>query len=216
MGPEPVLVHSESVSPDRGALHELRQRLVHARVPALGLDTWEQGVPRAWLHELLDDWRSFDNDGLQRRLDELTHLRLQVDGHSLHVVQAAGRGPNPTPLLLTHGWPGSFLEHSAVLPLSSDRPRTTGTWSKRSPSWSPRCRPSVQRPASRARDHQPSCRGPVAPVDDRSAGIRPVRRAWRRSRRWGHCLARPRSSGIGHRDPSGHAWPGGAARLTDA
>lgn len=120
MGPEPVRVVNEGVSLDRGALHELRHRLAQARVPALGLHTWEQGVPRTWLRELLDDWRTFDTAGLQGRLDQLSHLRAEVDGRSLHVVQASGRGRNSVPLLLTHGWPGSFLEHSAVLPLLTD------------------------------------------------------------------------------------------------
>jgi microsomal epoxide hydrolase len=33
----------------------------------------------------------------------------------LHVVHADGRGPNPVPLLLTHGWPGSFLDYLELL-----------------------------------------------------------------------------------------------------
>ena len=41
-------------------------------------------------------------------------------GNALHVVHAEGRGPSPLPLLLTHGWPGSFLEYLPVLPLLSD------------------------------------------------------------------------------------------------
>jgi pimeloyl-ACP methyl ester carboxylesterase len=38
----------------------------------------------------------------------------------LHVVHAHGHGPNPLPLLLTHGWPGSFLEYLQLLPLLCD------------------------------------------------------------------------------------------------
>lgn len=45
---------------------------------------------------------------------------MELDGQSVHVVHAAGRGPEPVPLLLTHGWPGSFLEHLSVMRLLSD------------------------------------------------------------------------------------------------
>lgn len=111
---EPVRVVSERVVLDESALQELRQRLASVRVAAVGTDTMEQGVPRAWLQELLDDWRCFDTDALQHRLDRLSHLRVQMGGHSLHVLHAPGRGTNPVPFVLTHGWQGSFLEHPSL------------------------------------------------------------------------------------------------------
>ena len=69
---------------------------------------------------LLRDWRAFDATAFQRRLDGLRQLRIDVDGQTLHVVVAQGRGPAPLPLLLTHGWPGSFLEYLDLLPLLCD------------------------------------------------------------------------------------------------
>src|SRR5450755_3406338 len=45
---------------------------------------------------------------------------LKSEVHVVHLVHAEGRGPSPMPLLLTHGWPGSFLEYLPVLPLLSD------------------------------------------------------------------------------------------------
>jgi hypothetical protein len=90
------------------ALRELRERLVCTRLPPdLGAG-WERGVPRDWLRVLLEDWRDFDTEALQRGLDALPQLRVAIDGHPLHILHAEGRGPRPLPLLLTHGWPGSF------------------------------------------------------------------------------------------------------------
>jgi len=83
---------------DRDRLRVLRERLAHSRVPSVGLDSWEQGVAPSWLTQLLDDWRSFDVGGLQDRLDELSHLRVELDGQSVHVVHGPGRGPEPVPL----------------------------------------------------------------------------------------------------------------------
>jgi pimeloyl-ACP methyl ester carboxylesterase len=81
---------------------------------------WDRGVPADWLDALLADWRVFDADALQRRLDALSQQRAEIEGCALHVVQAEGRGPSPLPLLLTHGWPGSFLEYLPLLDLLSD------------------------------------------------------------------------------------------------
>jgi len=87
--------------------------------PDLGSD-WNRGVPREWLRELLEDWGAFDADAFQHRLDDLHQLRAELDGQTLHLVHARGRGPDPLPLLLTHGWPGSFLEYLKVLALLCD------------------------------------------------------------------------------------------------
>ena len=77
-------------------------------------------MPVDWLDALLEDWRAFDAHAFQLRLDALRQQRAEVAGHALHLVHAEGRGPSPLPLLLTHGWPGSFLEYLPVLPLLSD------------------------------------------------------------------------------------------------
>jgi pimeloyl-ACP methyl ester carboxylesterase len=102
------------------ALQDLRCRLTGTRLPPDLGSSWERGVPADWLHILLEDWRGFDTEALQRRFDALRPLRADVDGQTLHVVHARGRGPDPLPLLLTHGWPGSFLEYLQLLPLLLD------------------------------------------------------------------------------------------------
>ena len=101
-------------------LTDLAARLAGTRLPADLGSGWEQGVPTGWLRSLLDDWRAFDPAAPQLRLDGLRQLRAQVDRQTVHVVVAKGRGPDPLPLLLTHGWPGSFLEYLELLPLLSD------------------------------------------------------------------------------------------------
>jgi pimeloyl-ACP methyl ester carboxylesterase len=115
-----------AIEPVRAALGEemlsdLRERLGRSRLPAPEADGgWERGVPGHWLAELLADWRAFDTSRFQARLDGLTHLRADLDGQLVHLVHAPGAGPDPLPLLLTHGWPGSFCEYLDLIPLLTD------------------------------------------------------------------------------------------------
>jgi pimeloyl-ACP methyl ester carboxylesterase len=102
------------------ALEDLATRLSRSRLPADLGSGWEQGVPTGWLRGLVDDWRTFDSAALQERLDGLRQLSARIDDQYLHVVIADGRGSSPLPLLLTHGWPGSFLEYLRLLPLLCD------------------------------------------------------------------------------------------------
>ena len=102
------------------ALRELSRRLDASRKSADLGTAWDRGVPSGWLDGLLEDWRVFDTDALQLRLDALRQQCVEVAGIALHVVHVEGRGPSPLPLLLTHGWPGSFLEYLPILPLLCD------------------------------------------------------------------------------------------------
>ena len=114
-----VVVEQARPELDGRALAELQARLAAARLPAgdgaRDADGWEWGTPGGWLARLIGDWRAFDVAGMQAELDGLSHLRAVVDGTELHAVQVPGRGPEPLPLLLTHGWPGSFLEYADLL-----------------------------------------------------------------------------------------------------
>jgi pimeloyl-ACP methyl ester carboxylesterase len=105
---------------DVEALQALRQRLATARLPKTGMDSWEGGVPRQWLAELLADWQHFDAEGFQARLDAQHHVQFNVGGLAVHAVHEVGKGPKPQPLLLTHGWPGSFWEFHKLVPLLTD------------------------------------------------------------------------------------------------
>ncbi len=96
------------------------ERLGRSRLPAPATGGWERGVPGRWLADLIADWRAFDISGLQSRLDKLPHVAADIGGQRLHLLHARGQGPDPFPLLLTHGWPGSFCEYLDILPLLTE------------------------------------------------------------------------------------------------
>jgi pimeloyl-ACP methyl ester carboxylesterase len=61
------------------------------------------------------DWRAHE-----ARLNRLPQYRARIGGDAIHFVHQPGTGPAPMPLILTHGWPGSFLEMERLIPLLAD------------------------------------------------------------------------------------------------
>jgi pimeloyl-ACP methyl ester carboxylesterase len=121
LGVAATALHAEPVRVvlDRVALEDLRRRLRATRLAPDADGTWARGTPGDWLTRLVADWQAFDPLDLQARLDQLTHLRVEVDGISVHLVHAPAAAGS-LPLLLTHGWPSSFLEYWKLLPLLTD------------------------------------------------------------------------------------------------
>src|SRR5215813_6920832 len=104
------------------ALDDLKQRLSMTRwpdeIPGLG---WRFGTDRTYMRELVDYWQSaFDWRVQERALNAFAHFRAEIDGLGVHFIHAHGVGPRPLPLILTHGWPSSFVEMLKILPRLTD------------------------------------------------------------------------------------------------
>jgi pimeloyl-ACP methyl ester carboxylesterase len=101
------------------ALLDLKNRLSMVRWPkALDDASWEDGTSLTFLHRLLDQWKNrFNWRAEEARLNHLPQFMGSVDGTDIHFIHQKGVGPEPLPLILTHGWPGSFTEFERILPL---------------------------------------------------------------------------------------------------
>ena len=99
-------------------LADLRERLKRTRFPARIIDggRWTYGSDPDYLRELVDYWlNTYDWPAQQAELNHLPHFMAEVNGLDLHFVHRRGKGPAPLPLLINHGWPGSFYEMTQVL-----------------------------------------------------------------------------------------------------
>lgn len=69
----------------------------------------------------MDFWLgAFDWRAVERRLNQLPHFITEIEGERIHFIHVRGRGAKP-PLLLLHGWPGSFIEFVRMIaPLAAD------------------------------------------------------------------------------------------------
>ncbi|GAB89000.1 epoxide hydrolase family protein [Gordonia rhizosphera] len=104
-------------------LDDLTDRLSRTRWPnEVEGAGWDYGFPLTRLRELAEYWRTgYDWRVHEAELNELDHFVTEIDGHSIHFVHVRSSRPDAMPLILTHGWPGSFLDFLDVIePLARD------------------------------------------------------------------------------------------------
>jgi pimeloyl-ACP methyl ester carboxylesterase len=98
-------------------LEDLRRRLRNTRwADDFGNDDWAYGVERGWLEGMVGYWaEAFDWRAQERAINALPQYRVELDGIPIHFVHVRGSGPDPTPLILTHGWPWTFWDYREVI-----------------------------------------------------------------------------------------------------
>jgi pimeloyl-ACP methyl ester carboxylesterase len=98
-------------------LRDLHDRLTRTRWPDQVDETgWEYGVPVAYLKALVAYWQTkYDWRAEERKLNQLDQFVTKVDGLDLHFVHARSKEKNALPLVIVHGWPGSFVEFAKII-----------------------------------------------------------------------------------------------------
>jgi microsomal epoxide hydrolase len=110
------------------AISDLQQRLSRTRFPdqAPG-EPWAFGTDVAYMSTLVEYWRDrFDWRAQEARLNAFPQYKVQLHGIDLHFLHVPGKGPDPHPLLLSHGWPGSVFEFLELIPRLTDPGRFGG------------------------------------------------------------------------------------------
>jgi pimeloyl-ACP methyl ester carboxylesterase len=100
-------------------LFDLHIRIINTRWPnqAPG-PAWAQGTDLEYLKNLLGYWANgFDWREQERRLNAFKHFRAEIGGVQIHFIHERAHEGNGIPLILTHGWPSSFLEFLPLVPL---------------------------------------------------------------------------------------------------
>jgi len=101
-------------------LVDLRLRLRRSRLPTGPDDPgWQYGVARDYLAGLLAEWaEDYDWREHERRMNDYAHLRIDVQGQSIHVLHV--ERPGVLPLLLLGGWPQTFWDFRDLIPALPD------------------------------------------------------------------------------------------------
>jgi pimeloyl-ACP methyl ester carboxylesterase len=103
-------------------LQDLQRRLVRTRFdPEDDAADWDAGTSPGYLRELVEYWRSgYDWRAHEAEINCFAHFHASVRGAKVHFIHERGQGPRPLPLVLTHGYPDSFLRFLKLIPLLTD------------------------------------------------------------------------------------------------
>lgn len=114
---KPFAIHIQ-----QSVLDDLKKKLELTRWPdEVAHAGWGYGTNLQYLREITDYWRtSFDWRKAEATLNESSHFTARIDDLDIHFIHERGKGPNPTPLLLVHGWPDSFYRFHKIVPMLTD------------------------------------------------------------------------------------------------
>ena len=106
-------------------VQRLRQKLALTDFPDESVDIdnlWSRGSPLTDVKRLVNYWgKEFDWRKVEASLNEFPQFTswIEVEGfgaYNVHFVHQPSTVANAVPLLFLHGWPGSFVEVTKILP----------------------------------------------------------------------------------------------------
>jgi pimeloyl-ACP methyl ester carboxylesterase len=112
-----VAVRPFTIEVPESVLEDLRERLQRTRWPGeIAGGGWTYGTNLDYMRELVRYWLDdYDWRAQEAALNRLPQFIATVDGLEIHFVHVRGAGPSPLPLIISHGWPGSFAEMVEVI-----------------------------------------------------------------------------------------------------
>jgi microsomal epoxide hydrolase len=92
-------------------LADLKTRLSRVRWPdEVDRAQWDYGIPLSEMQTLIMHWRdTFDWRTQEAWIKSFPHYKAELDGFRVHFIHMRGTGANPLPVIITHGWPSSFI-----------------------------------------------------------------------------------------------------------
>ena len=111
---KPFRVHT-----DEWMLDDLKRRLINTRwTDEVSNSGWSNGTSLPYMKELVSYWAGGYNwRKTESEINALPNFMAGIDGYDIHFIHVKGKGRKSIPLLITHGWPGSFLEMLKLIPL---------------------------------------------------------------------------------------------------
>ena len=110
-------IHPFSIKVEQEVLDDLQSRLARTRWPqAIEGSGWEYGVDLEYMQELVEYWRTeYDWRAQERMLNQYDQFVSDIDGLDLHFIHVRSPHEDALPLVIIHGWPGSFVEFTKII-----------------------------------------------------------------------------------------------------
>ncbi len=103
-------------------LGDLHERLKRTRWPEKELvEDWSQGIPLGYVQEMCDYWlHTYNWRQRETELNRFDQFVTTIDECDIHFIHQRSPHEQATPLILSHGWPGSIVEFQKVIAPLSD------------------------------------------------------------------------------------------------
>ena len=100
-------------------LNDLKIRVQNTRWPNEDDNSdWSYGCNSLYMKELSNYWvGDFDWRAVENEINSYPNFIADIEGYKIHFLHIKGNGKKSIPLIITHGWPGSFLEMMKLIPL---------------------------------------------------------------------------------------------------
>src|SRR6186997_3465779 len=98
-------------------LLDLDKRLKNTRWPdELKESGWDYGTNLTYLKKLVDYWQyKYEWKKQETKLNKFAQFKTDINGIKIHFIHEHGRGKDPLPIILTHGWPDSYLRFEKII-----------------------------------------------------------------------------------------------------
>ena len=110
-------------------IDDLKRRLAQTRWPDQipGTD-WKYGANMAYMRSLCDYWLdTYDWRKHEAELNGFDQFRTEIDGHQIHFIHARSKHERATPIIISHGWPGTVVEFLKIIEPLTDPEAHGGT-----------------------------------------------------------------------------------------
>ena len=103
-------------------LQDLKRRLGDTRWPGeISGGGWDYGSELGYVKSLCEYWKNeFDWRDQERKINSFSNYTTDIDDLNVHFIYEKGKGPDPLPLVITHGWPSTFAEMLDIIPMLTD------------------------------------------------------------------------------------------------
>ncbi len=103
-------------------LDDLKTRIRNTRwTDEIRNSDWHYGTSQSFLKDLCHYWlNNFDWRKVEAEINSFPNFIGTIDDHEIHFIHVKGKGENCIPLIVTHGWPGSFIEMIKLIPMLTE------------------------------------------------------------------------------------------------
>jgi pimeloyl-ACP methyl ester carboxylesterase len=116
------MIKNFKVNIDQHILDDLKLRIENTRWPDEIVESnWTYGASLVYMKELSHYWlNDFNWRKTEAEINQYDNFIAAIDGYMVHFMHIKGKGENSIPIIITHGWPGSFLEMMKLIPLLTE------------------------------------------------------------------------------------------------